>query len=226
MEGRPQERILSAALRLLDEGGVEAVSTRAVGEAANVQAPAIYRLFGDKQGLLAAAVERGWSDWVATKAERPSPEDPVEALRVGWDDAVDFGVRHPAMFRIASSGTARSAALDAGHELLRDKIRRVAAAGRLRVSEEQALAHMQAAARGVTLAIIDAAPDGVPTGLADQAREAVVAAVTTDQRLEPEPGLRAAAAALRARLPEADALTSAERALLDDWLARISAAGT
>jgi len=221
MDGSPQERILDAALRLLDEGGVDAVSTRAVGELAHVQAPAIYRLFGDKQGLLDAAVERGYAEWVAAKGERPVAADPVAALREGWDDAVAFGVDHPAMYRIASGGPARSAALAAGYELLAEKIRRVADAGRLRLAEEQALALMQAAARGVTLTLIDAAGTA-PGGLSAEAREAVIAAIALDAAPALDPGPRAAAAALRARLPQDEALTAAERALLDEWLARMS----
>src|SRR4051794_36006940 len=50
----PRDRILQAAARLLAEGGREAVSTRAVSRAAGVQAPTIYRQFGDMQGLLDA----------------------------------------------------------------------------------------------------------------------------------------------------------------------------
>ena len=225
MDRPPQERILDAVLRLLDEGGVDAVSTRAVGAAADVQAPAIYRLFGDKQGLLLAAVERGYADWVARKGERPPIEDPVEALRAGWDDAVAFGTDHPAMYRISASSSSRSPALAAGLEVLRAKVRRVAAAGRLRVSEEQAVALMSAAGRGVTLTVIDGAP-GSPAAddLRTQAREAVIAAITTERGTVPDPAPRTLAAALRAVLPETDVLRPAERALMDEWLERLSAA--
>ena len=125
----PYERILSAALRLLDEGGIEAVSTRAVASDAGVQAPAIYRLFGDKQGLLEAAAERGYADWVAGKGARARPDDPVDALRAGWDEAIEFGLAHPAMYRVAAARATRSPAFAAGSQLLEEKIRRVAAAG-------------------------------------------------------------------------------------------------
>ncbi|NED93539.1 helix-turn-helix transcriptional regulator, partial [Streptomyces sp. SID11233] len=47
MEGL-RERIVAAATELLEESGREAVTTRAVAARAGVQAPAIYRLFGDK----------------------------------------------------------------------------------------------------------------------------------------------------------------------------------
>ena len=48
------ERMLRAAADLLQTGGIEAVSTRAVAAAAGVQPPTIYRQFGDKDGLLDA----------------------------------------------------------------------------------------------------------------------------------------------------------------------------
>lgn len=223
-EQPPHDRILSAVLHLLEEGGIDAVSTRAVGEAAHVQAPAIYRLFGDKQGLLEAAVERGYREWVAEKGARQPIEDPVEALRAGWDEAIEFGLDHPAMYRIAFARSTRSPALGEGQAVLREKIRRAAAAGRLRVSEDQAVALMQAAGRGVTLALLDE-PSGSPTaaGLADAAREAVIAAITTGEAPAHDGTLRSTAAALQALLPEAEALQPNERALMSDWLDRIAA---
>ncbi|HLR84941.1 MAG TPA: helix-turn-helix domain-containing protein, partial [Nocardioidaceae bacterium] len=47
--GRDQtrQRVIEAAIELLARDGRDAVTTRAVADAAGVQAPAIYRLFGD-----------------------------------------------------------------------------------------------------------------------------------------------------------------------------------
>ena len=68
--GTTRERIVEAAAQLLATGGREAVSTRAVSAAAGVQAPTIYRLFGDKQGLLDAVASRGFADYLRTKITR------------------------------------------------------------------------------------------------------------------------------------------------------------
>ena len=57
-------RIVAAAAGLLTKGGREAVSTRAVSAAAGVQAPTIYRLFGDKQGLLEAVASHGFTTYL------------------------------------------------------------------------------------------------------------------------------------------------------------------
>src|SRR6478735_1483558 len=85
-----RERILQAAAKLIAEGGRDAATTRAVAAAAAVQAPTIYRLFGDKSGLLDAVAEQAMAAYVAKKsATRPDP-DPMTDLRRGWDDYVAF----------------------------------------------------------------------------------------------------------------------------------------
>ena len=53
-----RDRIVDAASALLASGGPSAVTTRAVAADAGVQAPTIYRQFGDKDGLLQAVAER------------------------------------------------------------------------------------------------------------------------------------------------------------------------
>jgi hypothetical protein len=64
---------------------------------------------------------------------------------------------------------------------------------------------------------------GAPgSALSRLAREAVIAAITTDAAAPVEHGPVAAAVALRAVLPEADALTAAEHGLLGEWLDRIT----
>ncbi|MEV0676414.1 TetR family transcriptional regulator [Actinosynnema sp. NPDC050436] len=95
-----------AAAGLLAEGGIDAVSTRAVAAAAGVQAPALYRLFGAKQGLLDAVAAHGFERYLAAKLTSPPGADPVEDLRRGWDVHVGFGLAHPA-FYVLMYGVAR-----------------------------------------------------------------------------------------------------------------------
>ena len=82
--GDTRERIIAAAIALLSEGGREAVSTRSVSAAAGVQAPTIYRLFGDKQGLLDAVAAHGFAAYLSSKVAHKPGADPVEDLRTGW----------------------------------------------------------------------------------------------------------------------------------------------
>ena len=51
-------RILDAAALLLEEGGVEAVTTRAIAERAGITAPSLYRFFADREQVLDALIEQ------------------------------------------------------------------------------------------------------------------------------------------------------------------------
>ncbi|PRY02449.1 TetR/AcrR family transcriptional regulator [Allonocardiopsis opalescens] len=228
MAASNRDRIIEAAAALLAEGGRDAVSTRAVSAAAGVQAPAIYRAFGDKQGLLDAVADHGFVSYLRGKQSNPVTDDPVADLRRGWDLHVGFGLAHPALYsliygdpRIGESPAARQ-----GSEILAGMIHRIAEAGRLRVTEERAMVMVQAAGRGMTLTLISLPEDQRDPSLSEAAREAVIAAITTDAPPEePRGGAPVAAVALRAVLPRTTVLTAAERALLAEWLDRIATAG-
>src|ERR687892_105778 len=98
-----RSRIVRAAAGFLAEGGREAVSTRAVAAAAGVQAPTIYRQFGDMRGLLDEVASYGFSTYLRDKTRRKQAEDPVEDLRQGWD--LHVGVERAArMIHAAGSG--------------------------------------------------------------------------------------------------------------------------
>lgn len=222
-DSTPRQRLIEVAAGLLASGGPEAVTTRSVALAAGVQAPTIYRLFGDKGGLLDAVVAHGIAAYVDGKRIDPDA-DPVEALRAGWDVHIGFGLANPALFRLMHTAQRTPdgrAALESGLRTLRQLIHRVAAAGRLRVTEERALALIGAAGTGVLFTLVDQPADERDDGLPDAAW-AAVSAVILDDRPEVAAGPAAAAVTLRAALPELPGFTPAERALLDDWLARVT----
>lgn len=214
-------RLVEVAAELLATGGPDAVTTRSVALAAGVQAPMIYRHFGDKDGLLAAVVEHGFSTYLDRKPPVDADADPVAGLRAGWDLHVGFGLENPALFRLMHTGrrtTGGQAAADAGGDVLLERLRRVARAGRLKVSEQRAVELIRAAGTGVVFVLIDQpSPD---LALADLAWEAVCAALLVDESSVPA-GPAAAAVTLRAGLPDL-AFRPAERALLGDWLDRIA----
>src|SRR5215211_7870150 len=111
-----RDRIVRAAAGLLAEGGREAVSTRAVAAAAGVQAPTIYRQFGDMRGLLDEVASYGFSTYLRDKTMREREEDPVEDLRRGWDLHVEFGLANPTFYTLMygdpTSGTESTAAVE------------------------------------------------------------------------------------------------------------------
>ncbi|MEU8973370.1 TetR/AcrR family transcriptional regulator [Streptomyces monashensis] len=224
---QPRQRIVEAAIGLLESGGRDAVTTRAVADAAGVQPPAIYRLFGDKDGLLEAVAEHGFATFLASKRVDPDPPDLIEDLRAGWDLAVEFGLTHPALYTLMYSepSATASAAYRTGIEILRGRIRRLAAAGWLRVDEELAAAIIHATARGAVLTWLSLPEGDRRSALLTALREAMVTAVTHAEPAVRKPGPAGAARALRAALPDQTALSGAEQHLLREWLARLATEG-
>jgi AcrR family transcriptional regulator len=225
-KGREQarQRVIEAAADLLAREGRDAVTTRAVAVAAGVQAPAIYRLFGDKDGLLEAVAEHGFAAFLATKHVDPRPQDPIEDLRAGWDLAVEFGLANPALYTLMYSepAGATSTAFKAGMEILRGRIRHLAAGGWLRVDEELAVTLIHATARGAVLTWLSLPEDRRNHALLTILRESMVAAVTTQEPAVKDAGPAGAARALRAALPEQTTLSAAEKQLLREWLDRLT----
>ncbi|MFD8753265.1 TetR/AcrR family transcriptional regulator [Kitasatospora sp. NPDC059577] len=228
----PRRRIVEAAVELLENGGPDAVSTRAVAAAAGTQPPAIYRLFGDKEGLLEAVAEHGYAQFLERKRAQldPASQDPVEELRRGWDVVVEFGVSRPELFAVMSRATSpgSDAAHRSGLEILHGRVRRLAAGGWLRVDEELAAQIIRATGEGAVTTWHSTPADRRNPALLTVLRESMVAAVTRAEPAIPaaESGPAAAARALRAALPDdADVLSDAEQRLLREWLTRLAADG-
>ncbi|MGH3146974.1 MAG: TetR-like C-terminal domain-containing protein, partial [Rubrobacter sp.] len=163
---------------------------------------------------------------------RERARDPVEDLRRGWELHVGFGLANPAFYALMYGdprpGAEPTAALEAA-EILRELVRRVAEAGRLRVGVERAAQMIHAAGVGVVMSLIAVEDKYRDLALSEATREAVLAAVTTDESDE-APGERIGpdrvanrAVALGAVLDEAEGrITPGERALLSEWLDRIA----
>ncbi|MBF4631049.1 TetR/AcrR family transcriptional regulator [Clavibacter michiganensis subsp. phaseoli] len=228
-----RDRIVDVAADLLRAEGRAAVTTRAVAEAAGVQAPTIYRLFGDKEGLLDAVAETEMTRFAATKAVviRAAAEgavDAVDDLRAGWDATIAFALDNPELYALMSDPARGegSPAVRAGVALLEERVHRVALAGRLRVAEPLAVELIHAAATGALLSTIRRPAAERDRGLVDAMRDAVLDRILTPlerTRARREPGLVERAVALRAHVADADRLSAGERALLAEWLDRIAA---
>ena len=219
-------RIITSAIDLLNNGGRDAVTTRAVADAAGVQVPALYRLFGDKQALLDAVAEHGFTTYLTEKMiVKPGP-DPVEDLRTGWNLHVAFGLSHPAIYLLMYAEPrpgVKSAAAETSYRVLKGHLQRVAAAGRLRFSEGQAAQLFHASGCGTVLTLLATAEEDRDKSLLEIAREAAIATITTDVPAFEGSGPAAAAVALRAVLPEIQSFSDGERSLLTEWLNRLAA---
>ena len=232
-DASPRQRILDATAELLAQGGREAVSTRAISAAAGVQAQTIYRQFGDMRGLMDAVADAGWTAYLAIKTSQERSDAPIDELRHGWDLHVEFGLAHPALFKLTYGDPRRSAPSavhGAAHDILTAILHRVAEAGRLRVDVDTAAAMIHSAGVGVTLALIAAHANGLPdthTGLSHRVRDAVFDAILTSSADCTSNGDRPPAAhfavGLTAVLPTVeDRFSTHEAGLLREWLDRIT----
>ena len=100
-------RILDAADTLIDEGGVEAVTTRAVADRAGVTYPSLYRFFADRDEILDQLVTHHLAalDARAVAAERTWQ---ITSVRDVIDRELDLHVayfkEHPSAARLWLSG--------------------------------------------------------------------------------------------------------------------------
>lgn len=219
-----RSRIVKAAVRLLSQGGREAVSTRAVSAEAGVQAPAIYRQFSDMSVLLHAAAREILAGYVRAKTRRTTGSDPVEELRRGWDLHVEFGLENPAAYALLYADVAATPVPEAseGQAHLTMLVTRVAEVGRLRVPIPLAVKMIHAGGSGVTFTLIAMPPAARDPKLSTAVREAIYAAILEGEPRETRRDAGAHAVALRATLNEAASLSSAERHLMTEWLDRIA----
>ncbi|RKT79748.1 TetR family transcriptional regulator [Terracoccus luteus] len=252
-DAREQARaaITAVAADLLREHGSAAVTTRAVTELAGVQAPTLYRLFGDKDGLLEAVAEHVLAEHVASKrgdvaAAAADDTDPVADLVAGWRRQIEFGLANPDVFRLLGDPTRAhsSQATATGRGVLAARVHRVALAGRLRVTESRAVDLVHAAGVGVVQALLEVPADRRDPGLAEAMLETLLTGILTrdlvdnpvdnpvDSLVDEDAGtpgdvddpVATAAVTLRAAAADLQALTPGERALLVEWLGRVTPA--
>lgn len=217
-------RIVAAASELLATGGPDAVTTRAVATAAGVQAPTIYRLFGDKDGLLESVADTVFAEYVDAK-QVGHETDPIRELQDSFLAHIRFGTRNPGLTAFfADPLRPRSATEEKGIAVLRQRVHRVALAGRLRIPEERAVALIRAIGNGTVLALIESPEPERDSPLVENSWEALAAILLTDAADRADQQTRAAALRLRADDTALAALSPAERMLMREWLDRIAGA--
>jgi AcrR family transcriptional regulator len=150
--------ILSAAETLLARGGEDGLSIREVCARAGVTPPTIYHHFGDKDALVDRVVDDTFAafDHALAQNRAAAPADPVDALRWGLDRYVDYGVAHPAHYRLMffrRSGRPTPSGL-ASYDRLRRLVAAVADAGRLGIDVELATRTAWCTVHGATSLIV------------------------------------------------------------------------
>jgi AcrR family transcriptional regulator len=151
--------ILAAALRVLEEEGEAQFSTRAVQAIANVTAPTIYHHFRNADDLLSAAIAEAFRRFLESKKAAVKSPDPETALREGWDDYVRFAAARPRVYAAMLSRFLKGGDIPAADEataLLIERIRALAAEGRLAVTVEAAADQVWASANAASLLYVTA----------------------------------------------------------------------
>ena len=218
--------LVAAAERQLVASTDGDIATRAVCEEAGVTQPVLYRLFGDKRGLLEAVADAGFERYAQRKSELETTPDPVGDLYAGWDDHTRFALDNPALYQLMFAPRASSAAgpYERILRLLEAALLRCAAVGALNTTPHLAAQLILPANIGIALSLIAQPTLFTDPALSHRTRDAVFATVLTQvpTAKDADP-VGAGARRLRAQLAliGTQALEPVEAALLDRWLERI-----
>jgi AcrR family transcriptional regulator len=113
-----EERILQATMAALAALDPAALAIKQICQAAQVTAPTIYYHYGNKDGLIAAAVERLVADWLAAMDAAVDRRAPLEAAIAQamsvWTEAITSPSRPLAVFTWATLLLSESADLPRG----------------------------------------------------------------------------------------------------------------
>ena len=223
--------MLDAAEQQLITSDDNDIAIRSVCDAVGVTQPVLYRLFGDKQGLLDALADRGMERYAAHKSEQQATDDPVADLRAGWDDHMRFARDNPALYQLmfgpAASADAR--AVRAVFDLLVEVLTRCAAVGALRTEPQIAARSILSANVGSALnRIAEPALFDDDDRLSHRLRAAIFCEFLPGEvETAAEAPIGEAALRLRSQLQtrQSDVLETAELRLLDRWLVRLVQSG-
>lgn len=110
----------------------------------------------------------------------------------------------------------------AGIAILRERVERIARAGRLRTSVERAVALVHAAGVGTVTTLLARPEDERDPHLSPTMRDAALASIVTNPPKRDDADLASLAIGLRAHLNTATRLTPGERLLLSELLDRLA----
>ncbi|MFZ4486615.1 MAG: TetR/AcrR family transcriptional regulator [Candidatus Nanopelagicales bacterium] len=91
--------LIDAALGLLEEAGLPALTVRAVATRASVAPMGVYSRFGNKDGLLEALFAHGF-DTLQTAVETPSDASPLRRLTIGCLGYRQFAIDNPQLYHL------------------------------------------------------------------------------------------------------------------------------
>ena len=101
------DRIRTAARKLLDREGPDAVTMRRVAKAVGITPMALYRHVADRDDLLNSLADAGFQDLAARAVNASLPANPVKQLMNILDVFLDFALEKPPDVRVDVSQTAQ-----------------------------------------------------------------------------------------------------------------------
>jgi AcrR family transcriptional regulator len=189
--GRPREHdertaaaLVEAAERIVDAGGLQALSVRGVADEVGTTTRAVYSLFGSKEGLFVALGTRAFEILGCSIGAMPATDDPAaDLIEAGIAVFRRFAIDHPSLFRIGVQlalpqlGNEFGAAFAESFGGLQVKVARVEDAGLLgRRSVRDAALEFHALCEG--LAALELRGMLTPGGEERMWRDAITALVT------------------------------------------------
>lgn len=153
--------LTAAALAVIEAEGIAGFSTRVVCDKAGVTAPTLYHHFGDADGLISAAVARGYEQFLARKKTQPQTRDPLADVMTGWDDYVAFARERPRLYAAMTARILQGSRIAAARESrlhLEGKLARLAEARPLTMDVRALADLMWATAHAGALLYVAAAP--------------------------------------------------------------------
>lgn len=105
--GNLRRALIDAALEIIGEHGVKALSIREVAKKAGVSHAAPYRHFRDKEDLLSAVAIEGFDMVIKDTLERFERfrDNPLERFRQSGLAYIDFAAAHPSHYRVMFSSS-------------------------------------------------------------------------------------------------------------------------
>lgn len=186
--GQMRATMIEAARRLLEDSPTGTVSIREICEAVGAGRSVLYRLFGDKNGLLDAVIDEAFNPYIERKRSLEHTVDPVTDLYACWDDYLDFAAANPALYRLMFSPTLPKVPDAAGRifVLLTEALDRCAVAGALRIPSREAAQMILSANTGVALSTLTQPDRYGDPGLSARVRDAVFATCLTRLANQPD----------------------------------------
>ena len=225
---RPQwsdlaKEIIAGTAAIISEHGFAAATLRAVAKKANVQLPQIYHHVGNMAQLLDAVGVYCWDKHVEAQSTTDSP---VNDLHDAVETLIMFGLDHPEVYLHNTMPREDRVSYLWGMQAnyLKDRLKRVAKVGRLRLAEDQAAEFIHPFCAGMIFTCLHQTSHSTNIhwiGL-QVLRHVLIPEQPDQPNVDSTQKASVFALGLKASLEEVTVLTQGERALLRELLQRIA----